>query len=336
MNHRPIHTPIVTSIAMLVLILDSSTALSGAKSGIEICLQSVIPSLFPFFVLSILLTSSLTGRSLPILRPLAIFSGIPQGSESIFLTGLLGGYPVGAQAVSTAHRMGALTDSEATRMIVFCNNPGPAFIFGMTIFLLPSPGYAWLLWLIQILSALFTALILPGRSNRRITLPPSNPPTIPQALTASLKIMASVCGWVVMFRVLLAFLLRWLFWLLPEWLQALFTGLLELANGCFTLMNVENIGLRFLLCAGMLSFGGLCVLQQTLSVSGQVNMRLYLPGKILQSAIAVILALLCQNWMPVCSRLDIPTPIFALLAVVFALFLGLRQKSSSIPAEAGV
>ena len=119
MNHRPIHTPIAASIAMLVLILDSVTALSGAKSGIEICLQSVIPALFTLFELSILLTSGLTGRCLSILHPFATLTGFPGGSESILLTGLLGGYPVGAQSVSTAHRMGALTASEAARMTVF-------------------------------------------------------------------------------------------------------------------------------------------------------------------------------------------------------------------------
>ena len=336
MKQRPIHVPIAASIALVILILDSPTAISGARIGIEICLQSVIPSLLPFFVLSILLTSGLTGRNLPLLRPLSRFTGIPEGSESILLTGLLGGYPVGAQSVSAVHAKKMLTDAEAGRMMVFCNNAGPAFIFGITTALLPSPGYTWLLWFILIFSALLTALILPGRTNRRIALPPSNPPTIPQALTASLKIMASVCGWVVVFRILLAFLQRWVFWLLPPWLQALLTGLLELANGCFALMNVNNIGLRFLLCAGMLSFGGICVWLQTLSVAGKVNMRQYLPGKLCQSVIAVTLSLLCQKWIPVGSRLEVPLPVLALFAAIFVLFVSIRQKSSSIPAKAGV
>lgn len=336
MNHRSIHTPIAASIAMLTLILDSQTALAGAKSGMDMCLQSVIPSLFPFFVLSILLTSGLTGRSLPLLRPLAALTGIPVGSESILLTGLLGGYPVGAQAVSAAHSRGALTESEAKRMMVFCNNAGPAFIFGMTASLLPSPSYAWLLWLIQILSALLTGLLLPGKVSRRIILPAAKQPTITQALTAAIRIMATVCGWVVLFRTVLAFGQHWLFWLFPAWVQALLTGLLELANGCFSLIIVDNIGLRFQLCAGMLSFGGLCVWLQTLSVAGHVPMRLYLPGKLLQSAIAVTLALLCQNWMPVGSRLEISIPLLVLPAAIIALFFLLGQKSSSIPAKAGV
>lgn len=336
MNHRSIHVPIAASIAMLVLILDSPTALSAMQSGIEVCLQSVIPSLFPFFVLSILLTSGLTGRQLPFLRPLAKITGIPAGSESILLTGLLGGYPVGAQSVSTAHAMGALTDREAERMTIFCNNPGPAFLFGITAALMPDGRFAWLLWLIQIPSALMTGLVLPGKSSRKVTLPPSAQPTLTQALTASIRIMASVCGWVVLFRIVVAFLQRWIFWLFPMPVQALLTGLLELTNGCFALKSVENTGLRFLLCAGMLSFGGLCVWLQTLSVSGGICLHHYLPGKLLQATIAIAFALMCQKWMPSGSRLESAAPLFMLLLLIIALFLLFRQKSSSISAKAGV
>ena len=67
---------------MLALILDGRTAIDGARQGIELCLRTVIPSLFPFFVLSILLTSSLLGSSLAVLRPLGRLFGMPDGAES--------------------------------------------------------------------------------------------------------------------------------------------------------------------------------------------------------------------------------------------------------------
>ena len=41
------------SLGMLALILDGRTAIEGARQGIGLCLRTVIPSLFPFFVLSI-------------------------------------------------------------------------------------------------------------------------------------------------------------------------------------------------------------------------------------------------------------------------------------------
>ena len=53
-----------------ILILDSRTALIGAQEGIVLCLQTVIPSLFPFFMLSNLLTGSLMGADFRILRPI--------------------------------------------------------------------------------------------------------------------------------------------------------------------------------------------------------------------------------------------------------------------------
>lgn len=336
MNQRSIHTPIAAAICMLVLILDSHTAMAGAKSGIDMCLQSVIPALFPFFILSILLTTGLTGRRLPMLRPLVRFTGIPGGSESILLTGLLGGYPVGAQAIRTARASGTLSDAEAARMVVFCNNAGPAFIFGITAWIFPIRYLPWLLWFIQILSALLTGYLLPGKSRRYISMPLSDPPSLPQALFAALRTMASVCGWVVVFRILLVFLERWLFWLFPRSLQVLLIGILELTNGCVSLSQVEHIGLRFLLCAGMLSFGGLCVWLQTLSVADTIGLRKYLPGKLLQSTIAVVLALLSQHLLPEHAQLDIPTPLWVIISLFFVLFLPFRQKSSSIPAEAGV
>ena len=68
---------------MLALILDGRTAIDGARQGIELCLRTVIPSLFPFFVLSILLTSSLLGSSLIVLRPLGRLFGMPEGAEPL-------------------------------------------------------------------------------------------------------------------------------------------------------------------------------------------------------------------------------------------------------------
>ena len=78
---------------MLALILDGRTAIDGARQGIELCLRTVIPSLFPFFVLSILLTSSLLGGSLAVLRPLGRLFGMPDGAESLLIPAFLGGYP---------------------------------------------------------------------------------------------------------------------------------------------------------------------------------------------------------------------------------------------------
>ena len=307
---------------MLVLILDGKTALDGARQGIALCLKTVIPSLFPFFVLSILLTSSLMGRSMAALRPFGRLFGLPAGAESLLIPAFLGGYPVGAQTVAAAFRNGQLPRQEAERLLSFCSNAGPAFLFGMAGSMFPSRWMAWALWGIHICGALFASLLIPGKRGKSVTPAGGQALSPSSALNAALRVMASVCGWVVLFRVILAFLGRWVLWLLPGAAQVAIAGLLELSNGCCALPAVQDISARFCICSGMLSFGGLCVTMQTRSVTEGLSMRLYLLGKLLQTLFSLAFALLIMYgvWLP-----------FG-VTVLAALLVKIQKKSSFSPA----
>ena len=140
----------LAGIGILLLILDSRTALTGAKEAIDLCISSVIPSIFPFLVLSGILTPAICGLNVPILRPLSRILGIPAGSEGIFLTGILGGYPTGAQAVHQAWQRGQLNKEDAQRMLAFCSNSGPSFLFGILGAKFPVFWMLWALWGIHI------------------------------------------------------------------------------------------------------------------------------------------------------------------------------------------
>ena len=307
---------------MLVLILDGKTALEGARQGIALCLKTVIPSLFPFFVLSILLTSSLMGRSLPVLRPIGRLFGLPTGAESLLIPAFLGGYPVGAQSAAAAFRSGQISKQEADRLLCFCSNAGPAFLFGMAGAMFPRGWMAWALWGIHIGGALFASFLIPGKNTGSVTPEKGQTLSPSSALNTALRVMASVCGWVVLFRVILAFLGRWILWLLPAAAQVAVMGLLELSNGCCALPAVRDIPVRFCICSGMLSFGGLCVTMQTRSVTEGLSMKLYLLGKLLQTLFSLSAAALIMYglWLPFGA---------AILAVLLAK---IQKKSSFSPA----
>lgn len=327
MRNRHLWMGTGASIGMLILILDGKTALEGARQGIELCLKTVIPSLFPFFLLSILLTSSFMGSSLRILRPLGRLCGIPKGAESILIAGFLGGYPVGAQTISAAYAGRQLRKEEAERLLAFCNNAGPAFLFGMAASLFPRQWMAWALWGIHVASAIMTALLMPGNSPQTVGGIPEKPISLSAALNSAIRVMAAVCGWVVLFRIVIVFLSRWMLWLLPATAQVALIGLLELSNGCCELISISNIGLRFLLCSEMLAFGGLCVTMQTISVTGGLSLRYYFAGKLLQTAFSLLLAgsVVSGTWLPCCAVL-----------LAFVLILRKKQKKSSIRAAVGV
>lgn len=318
------------ALGMLLLILDGKTAFNGAAEGVSLCFRTVIPSLFPFFILSALLTGSFLGTSLPISA--GIF-GVPGGAESLLLAGFLGGYPVGAQNIATVYRNGQLSREQAERMLGFCNNAGPSFLFGMIAPMFPNMKYPWLLWAIHILSALMVGILLPKAESQPISLSPGKDLSLPDALWQAIRVMASVCGWIVLFRVGIAFLDRWILWMLPAEWQVLVTGLLELSNGCCALPQIEDVNLRFLICSGMLAFGGLCVTMQTVSVTQNLSLRFYFLGKIMQAAVSVFLAWLVLPKGSISSLI----PVCALgVFVVLTAFLRKTQNNSSIPRLVGV
>lgn len=323
-------------VGMLILILDAKTAVAGAQAGVELCVRTVIPSLFPFFVLSAVLTASLTGRRVPILGPLGRLLGVPEGAESLLLVGALGGYPVGAQCVALARAAGTISREDGGRMLGFCSNAGPAFLFGMGTAVFGSPAIPAALWAVHLLSTLVVGAILPGKNRNPGRIRPAPPLSFSAAVGQSVKTMAGVCGWVVLFRVLLSFLDRWCLWLLPQAGQAAVYGILELTNGFAALRPLPLPGQKFLLCSAMLGWGGLCVAMQTGSVTACSDLGLgqYLPGKLLQGCLSVVLSAGVQHLLfspEQCQR--VPVSFLAVLTIPVVLCCLRRKKAVAIPAH---
>lgn len=109
-------------------------------------------------------------------------------------------------------------------------------------------------------------------------------------MLSSLSAIGIVCGWVILFRILISFLNQYVFGILPPWIQVAVIGILELSNGCCELMRISDVGLRFVICSSMLAFGGVCVLLQTISVLQGLSIRHYLIGKSIQSIFSLILS----------------------------------------------
>lgn len=336
---KHVWTGIAAAIGLLVLILDNRTALTGSVEGIKLCLSTVIPSLFPFIVISGILNKSLIGKQFRILQPICRMCGIPPGAASLLLLGFLGGYPVGAQSINEACACGSLSKEDGNRMLGFCNNAGPAFIFGMLGNLYDAKLVSWILWAIHILSALIVGFLLPNKAVRSGAKIKSDSISMPQAVEKSLRTTGVICGWVVLFRVISAFLQRWLLWLFPKEIQIGIIGFLELSNGCCALFDLPSQGMRFIFSAFLLGIGGICVAMQTVSVTKALDMQMYFPGKVLQSIVSLLLAGIAQNILfPAGERIRISFAVYLTLTILcgFLLFILKRQNNSRNPAPVHV
>ncbi len=275
-------------------LFDAQTLVNGTIEGVKVAIFVVVPSLFPFIFLSGLFSSKFSSNKLLSLRPLEKLCGMPLGSGNLLILGLCGGYPVGAQCVANAYEQGAITKKDGQRLLGFCNNAGPSFIFGMVGGILGDIRFCWFLWLGQIFSALSVGMLLPGKSKEQCRLQSGKELTVTESLENTIRICAKIAGWVVLFRALLSVADKWFLHLLPIQWNAGIAGILELSNGCVRLQYIESNLLRYLLCGVLLSFGGLCVNFQTKSVARTLSLKWYFIGKILQSFI--ILPILLFLW----------------------------------------
>ena len=93
---------ILLCIFIICLLVFSKTNISSAKSGLSLWANSVVPSLFPFFIAIELLNHTniahILGKILnKLMRPLF---NVPGVGAYVFIMGLISGYPTGAKIVT--------------------------------------------------------------------------------------------------------------------------------------------------------------------------------------------------------------------------------------------
>lgn len=296
--------------ATLALMLYPQPSMEAAKSGLALCYNVIIPSLFPFFVLSSLVVelglAGYLGRLLEgLMRPLFHVSG---ACASAFALGFIGGYPVGAKTAISLYENGMCTKTEAERLLAFCNNSGPAFILGVVgAGVFASSRVGVLLYLAHAAASICIGILFrfykagpTARREERQPRPQFHAQRFTTAFTGSIKnsflSTLNICAFVVFFTVVIQLLIRsgFLpglaqvlgtvlapFGLTPEWAQRLLTGALEISSGVWTLSGGGAAGPRMVMASLILGWAGLSVHCQVLSLLGGsgLSTRPYLLGK---------------------------------------------------------
>lgn len=289
--------------AALALVLWPGEAMGAMRDGLKLCGNVIVPSLFPFFVLSSLVVELGMSRYLgrlfqPVMAPLFRVNG---ACASALALGFVGGYPVGARTAISLYQNGQCSKTEAERLLAFCNNSNPVFlisVLGVGVFGSVRAG-VWL-WLIHVLSALLTGLVFRGSgksaSRQELTRrPPFRAVSFAEAFTgavrSSLAGILSVCAFVVFFYVLAQPLTA-----MGGRLGAVLVAALELFS-LTPLLTADAFG--FLLAAAAAGWGGLSVLCQTLAVLEGSGLRLRncFLGKVVQSAFSLLLAALLVGYV---------------------------------------
>ncbi len=297
------------------LIIYPTEASTAAQSGIDLCLRLIIPTLFPFFVTSVLLSelgfTELLGR---LLSPIAArLFGVSGKGATAFVIGLCGGYPLGAAYIADMLKGGAIDSEEAAHLLPFCNNSGPAFIIGAVgVGIFSSSAVGLFLYGVHIFAAAVGGVILGGGSgveNSEVSIRSSDfASALTEAVRRSVTSILGVCGFVVAFSVFCELLygfgsideiaakLSSAFCLELHWGKALFIGLFELGSGIGAMAGLSLSAENLALAAFLLSWGGVSVHFQTLALlkDTEIKTARYMIGRFMIAVIAAIVSYLAS------------------------------------------
>ena len=311
----------------LALVSWPQQAMAAMKDGLTLCGNVIVPSLFPFFVLSSLVVelgmSRYLGKLLePVMAPLFRVNG---SCAAALALGFVGGYPVGARTAISLYQSGQCSRTEAERLLAFCNNSGPAFILGVVGAGVFGSGTAGLLlYAAHIAASLLVGVIFrfykpkdgprPGHGPGAQFQTTSFPAAFTRSVTGALQSTLNICAFILFFTVairiltlsgcltalstLLAGLLAPL-GLSQVWAERLLTGLLEVSSGVSSLTEGALSG-RLSMAAFMLGWAGVSVHCQVMAFLGDsgLSLRTYLTGKLLHGGLSAALVWILVRLFP--------------------------------------
>ena len=220
---------------MLWLLWRSGVAMEAASAACRLFVQSVLPGLFPYMTLSLMLVSRMGGRLPP---------------WCLMLLGWCGGSPTGARLMAQR----SLRDK---RLAVSCATMSPMFLLGTLGSWLRSPAAGVCLLAAVVAGGYLTGLMVRPGSTASANCEAA-PLSLGEAVEAAARTMLMVCGTMVMLRVLAA--------LLTEHTGALalpITTLLEVTTGAQAIAELPlPLPLRTALIAAATGMGGAAVLMQ--------------------------------------------------------------------------
>ncbi len=290
-------------LCIMLLIIFPKEAGNGIKEGFKVLYETLIPTLFPFMIISSYIASAPFVAKLreKINKPSYLFFNINSCALITLLLSFLGGYPVGGKTACEFYESKQITQTQAKRLLFFCVNPGfPFCVTALGTFMLKNTKAGLLLFICVVLSSLTVGFVLSFTEKRQFSNEGKNPAISSEFLfidsvSKGNYAIISVCGWVLIFSAVCSVLKA-----LPLNSNAsLFLScIFEVTTGCKA--SAES-GIPLPLISLMLSFGGLAVIFQVgpYLKSCNVSLKEFFCWRVINGAISGLYCLFFTKLFPV-------------------------------------
>ena len=330
-RNKPIrlNTVLIGFVAGVLMLYFSAQTKEGIKTGLEICAETLIPSLFPFLCLANIIMLKNADRTGIFSKVFSRLFALESELANVFLFSLIGGYPLGAMMTAQLYKNGKISKNNARRASLFCFCSGPAFCIsavGENMCLSKMLGIY--LFISCALSSVLMGLILRLITKKDESAPAKNIPEkngdFNSAIEKSINSMLSMCAWVIIAS---AFVYLIKISPLNFTLKKYIVCVLEVTNGCAEVKNSP------VLLAGVLSFGGISVFLQIKKYLDEINLPYfkYFLVRIISSLVSGGICFLINSLFPVAIKtskeaisvkyFSFSAPLSALLLLSFCIFI---------------
>ena len=277
-------TVIILSLLFLFfLIFSNKLVLESVSFSISIWKDNLFPTLFPFFIVSNILIQygfiDIIGNIFS--KPMQKIFKLPGNSSYVLINSLFSGFPSGAKYTTALVKEKILTINDASRLLTFTNYSNPLFIIGFIGNMILNKKTSILILISHILGGLIVGLIFSinkesnniqnksiKKEDKKITFGTS----LSTSIYDSLNTMFLLLGIVTIFTIITSIISNVLN--LNIYLKTILSGILEMTQGIKNL-NTLNISffLKTILVTFFISFGGLSVHIQVLSIISEYNIK---------------------------------------------------------------
>lgn len=294
----------------------------GVTEGLKICFYVILPSLFPFMVISsYIIKSNILEFAYKIFTPVSkLLFRQPPCCVPVITLSLIGGFPVGIKMVDNLLSEGKISKNQAKRLCLFCMNGGPAFIItAVGVNMLNSSKAGVIMFISLCISSIILGILSSffGRKDE-IEIKKSeigSPlPSLSSAVSDALQAVLGICAWVVIFSAITSCLK---ICIKNENIFTAVSSLIEVTKGCVLLAGKMPVPV----ITAVIGFGGICVHCQVMANLKNCGLKYshFFVCRLLNGALASFISYLLLLVFPV--TIDVFTPIQDLTVSTFSVSL---------------
>jgi len=292
---------ITISIFFLIeIILNRNLIFDTIGFSLNIWITSILPALFPFFVISDILNSYNIINYIPIFLK-NIFKklfNISDNSLFIFFISILSGFPSNARNIKNLYKENKLTKDESEHLLFFTHFSNPMFILGTLVVIFFNNKLLGIPILISHYLPNFIIAFLLRKYNNPVnnysTNKKNNPKfgiTFSKSIKSSIDSLLLILGTLSVFLIISTIIIN--LFNLSSINSLLVKSILELTSGLKELSMINfNNRMLIILSSCILSFGGLSVHMQVINelTDTDISYRNFFIGRIFQTTLSLIIS----------------------------------------------